>query len=215
MHNTSQSRKVNSVCDSTSSKQKVEWCLPGTGVWGEKMGSCFCFARWKKSGCEYVSILTKLWFQNGSHNEFYVYFTIKKIFSEPSLIHFSSVQLLSHVWLFATPWIAARQASVHYQLPEFTHTHAHRVSDTIQPSHPLSSPSPPAPNPSQHQGLFQQVNSSHEVAKVLEFQLQHQSFQWTPSLITSQLELGQCFVQKGSLFKSSGMESLSGRNFAR
>ena len=50
-----------------------------------------------------------------------------------------------------------------------------------QPSHPLSSPSPPAPNPSQHQGLFQWVNSSHEVAKVLEFQLQHQSFQWTPS----------------------------------
>ena len=52
--------------------------------------------------------------------------------------------------------------------------------DAIQPSHPLSSPSPPAPNPSTHQGLFQWVNSSHEVAKVLEFQLQHQSFQWTP-----------------------------------
>ena len=50
----------------------------------------------------------------------------------------------------------------------------HRVSDTIQPSHPLSSPSPPAPNPFQHQGLFQQVSSLHEVAKVLEFQLQHQ-----------------------------------------
>ena len=60
---------------------------------------------------------------------------------------------------------------VHHQLPEFTQTHIHRVSDAIQPSHPLSSPSPPAPNPSQHQGLFQWVNSSHEVAKVLEFQL--------------------------------------------
>ena len=70
--------------------------------------------------------------------------------------------------------------SVHHQLPESTQTHAHRVSDAIQPSHPLSSPSPPAPNPSQHQGVFQWVNSSHEVAKVLEFQLQHQSFQWTP-----------------------------------
>ena len=69
---------------------------------------------------------------------------------------------------------------VHHQLPEFTQTHAHQVGDAIQPSHPLSSPSPPAPNPSQHQGLFQQVNSSHEVAKVLEFQLQHQSFQRTP-----------------------------------
>ena len=61
--------------------------------------------------------------------------------------------------------------SVHHQLPEFTQTHVHWVSDAIQPSHPLSSPSPPAPNPSQHQSLFQWVNSSHEVAKVLEFQL--------------------------------------------
>ena len=66
---------------------------------------------------------------------------------------------------------------VHHQLPEFTQTHVHPVGDAIQPSHPLSSPSPPAPNPSQYQGLFQWVNSSHEVAKVLEF---HQSFQWTP-----------------------------------
>ena len=68
---------------------------------------------------------------------------------------------------------------VHHQLPEFTQTHVHRVGDTIQPSHPLSSPSPPAPNPSQHQGLFQWVNSSHEMAKILEFQPQHQFFQWT------------------------------------
>ena len=69
---------------------------------------------------------------------------------------------------------------VHHQLPEFTQTHAHRVGDAIQPSHPLLSPSPPAPNHSQHQGLFQWVNSSHEVAKVLQFKPQHQSFQWTP-----------------------------------
>ena len=60
---------------------------------------------------------------------------------------------------------------VHHQLLEFTQTHVQRVSDTIQPSHHLLSPSLPAPNPSQHQGLFQWVNSSHEVAKVLEFQL--------------------------------------------
>ena len=60
---------------------------------------------------------------------------------------------------------------VHHQLLEFTQTHVHWVSDTIQPSHPLSSPSPLAPNPSQQQSLFQWVNSSHEVAKVLEFQL--------------------------------------------
>ena len=60
---------------------------------------------------------------------------------------------------------------VHHQLLEFTQTHVHRVGDAIQPSHPLSSPSPPAPSPSQHQSLFQWVNTSHEVAKVLEFQL--------------------------------------------
>ena len=67
---------------------------------------------------------------------------------------------------------------VHHQLPEFIQTHVHRVGDTIQPSHPLSSPSPPAPNPSQDQGFFQWVNSLHEMAKVLEFQLQHRSFKW-------------------------------------
>ena len=69
---------------------------------------------------------------------------------------------------------------VHHQLPEFTQTHVHPVSDAIQPSHFLSSHSPPAFNLSQHQGLFQWVNSLHEVARVLEFQLQHQSLQWTP-----------------------------------
>ena len=65
---------------------------------------------------------------------------------------------------------------VHHQLPELAQTHVHQVGDTIQPSHPLSSPSPPAFNLSQHQGPFQRVSSSHQVAKVLEFQLQHQSF---------------------------------------
>ena len=69
---------------------------------------------------------------------------------------------------------------VHHQFPKFTQTHIHRVSDAIQPSHPLSSPFLPAPNPSQHQSLFQRVNSLHEVAKVLEFQLQHHSFQRNP-----------------------------------
>ena len=66
--------------------------------------------------------------------------------------------------------------TVHHQLLEFTQTHVHWVGDVIQPSHPLSSPSPPAPNSSQYQGLFQWGSSSHEVAKVLEFQPQHQSF---------------------------------------
>ena len=67
---------------------------------------------------------------------------------------------------------------VHHQHLEFTQTHVHRVGDVIQPFHPLASLSPPAPNPFQHQSLFQLVNSLHEVAKVLEFRLQHQSFQW-------------------------------------
>ena len=69
---------------------------------------------------------------------------------------------------------------VHHQFPESTQTHVHWVSDAIQPSHPLSSPSPPSCNLSQHQGLFKWVSSLHQVAKVLESQLQRQSFQWTP-----------------------------------
>ena len=69
---------------------------------------------------------------------------------------------------------------VHHQHPESTQIHVHWVGDAIQPSHPLSSPSPPALNLSQHQGLFKWVSCLHQVAKGLEFQLQHQSFQWTP-----------------------------------
>ena len=67
---------------------------------------------------------------------------------------------------------------VHHQLLEFAQSHVHWVSDAIQPSHPLSYPSPPVFNLSHHQGLFQWVSSLHQVAKVLELQLQHQSFQW-------------------------------------
>ena len=69
---------------------------------------------------------------------------------------------------------------VHHQLLEITQTHVHWVGGAIQPSHSLLSPSSPAFNLSQHQGLFKWVSSWHQVAKVLEFQLQHQSFQWTP-----------------------------------
>ena len=67
---------------------------------------------------------------------------------------------------------------VHHPLLEFTQTHVHWVGEAIQPYHPPSSPPPPAFSLPQHQGLFQWVSSSHQVAKVLEFQLQHQSFQW-------------------------------------
>ena len=96
-----------------------------------------------------------------------------------SLVQFSSVTqscpTLCNSMKCRTPGLP-----VHHQLPEFTQTHVHWVSDAIQPAHPLSSPSPRAFNLFQHQGLFKWVSSSHQVAKVLKFQLQHQSFQWTP-----------------------------------
>ena len=97
--------------------------------------------------------------------------TLYVIYSYP-IYQIKSDQSLSHVRLFATPWIAARQASLSITNSwSSLRLNVHRVSDAIQPSHPLSSPSPLAPNPSQHQSLFQWVNSLHEVAKVLEFQL--------------------------------------------
>ena len=68
---------------------------------------------------------------------------------------FSSVQSLSRVRLCDPTNCSTPGFPVHHQLPEFTQTHVHRVSDAVQSSHPLSSPSPPAPNPSQHQSLFQ------------------------------------------------------------
>ena len=94
-------------------------------------------------------------------------------------VNFSSVQLLSHVRLFGPRESHTPGLPVHHQLLESTQTHVHWVSDAVQPSHPLSSPSP-ALNLSQHQGLFKWVSSSHQVAKVLELQLQNQSYQWTP-----------------------------------
>ena len=89
----------------------------------------------------------------------------------------SSVQSFSHVRLFVTPWTSAHQA-VHHQPLEAIQIHVHCISDAIQPSHPLSSPSPPIFNLSQHQGLFKWVNSSNQMTEILEFQLQHQFFQW-------------------------------------
>ena len=91
-------------------------------------------------------------------------------------IQFSSVSQLC-LTLCDPMNCSTRGLPVHHQLPEFTQAHVHLVSDAIQPSHPLLSPSPPALNLSQHQGLFKRVSSSHQVAKILMFQLQHQSFQ--------------------------------------
>ena len=93
-------------------------------------------------------------------------------------IQFSSVQSLSHIWLCNPMDCSTPGFPVHHQLPELVQTHVHWVSDAIQPSHPLSSPSPPGFNLSQHQVLFQWVSYVLQVAKVLKFQLQHQSCQW-------------------------------------
>ena len=95
---------------------------------------------------------------------------------------------------FSTP-----DLPVHHELPESTQTHVHWVGDAIQPSHPLSSPFLPALNLSQHQGLLRWVSSSHQVARVLEFQLQHQSFQWTPGVISFRMDWLDLFAVQGTV----------------
>ena len=95
------------------------------------------------------------------------------------IFYYIVVQLLSHVWFLAHPMDCSMPGfpKLHH-LPELAQTHVHCVGDAIQLSHPLSPSSPPALNLSQHQGLFQWVDSSHQEAKGLELQLQHQFFQW-------------------------------------
>ena len=88
---------------------------------------------------------------------------------------------------------------VHHQLPEFTQTHIHRVSDTIQTSHPLSYPSPPAPYPSQNQSLFQWINSSHEVAKVLDFSFSIIPSKEIPGLISFRMDWLDLLAVQGTL----------------
>ena len=94
----------------------------------------------------------------------------------------TSVQFSSVAQLCLTLWDPMNCSTpgfpVHHQLPELTQSHVHRVNDAILPSHPLLSPSLPAFNLSQQQGLYQWVSSSHQMAKLLEFPFQHQSFQW-------------------------------------
>ena len=89
---------------------------------------------------------------------------------------------------------------VHHQLPEPAQTHVHWVGDAIQPSHPLSSPSPPAFNLSKHQGLFHWIDCSYQVAKVLELQLQHQSFQWIHTHTHTHTQVYTCIHSSGFLF---------------
>ena len=100
-----------------------------------------------------------------------------KLLSSKGSVQFSSVAQSCPI-LCSSMDCSMPGLPVHCKLSEFTQPHVHWVGDAIQPSHPLSSLSPPAFNLSQNQGLFKWVSSSHQVAKVLEFQLQHQSFQW-------------------------------------
>ena len=128
---------------------------------------------------------------------------LKTEFCEMGLEVKDSVQFTSVAQSFPTLCSPMNRSTpglpVHHQLLEFTQTHVHQVGDAIQPSHPLSSPSPPAPNTSPYQGLLQWISSSHEVAKVLEFQLQHQSFQWTPKIISFRMYWLDILAVQGTL----------------
>ena len=104
---------------------------------------------------------------------------------------------------------------VHHQLPEFTQTHVHRVGDAIQPSHSLSSPSPHAFNLSQHQGLFKWVSSSHQVAKVLEFQLQISPSNEHPGLISFRMDWLDLLADQGTLKSLLQHHSSKASNFPR
>ena len=113
---------------------------------------------------------------------------------------FSSIQSLSCVWLFATPWIAAHQASLSItNCRSSLKLNIHRVSDAIQPSHPLSSPSPLAPNPSQHQSLFQWINSSNEVAKYWSFSFSIIPSKEHPGLISFRMDWLDLLAVQGTL----------------
>ena len=143
------------MCISSLDEGNCPNLLPIKKIW------LFCFLNW------FLRFLSIIWMQ---------------IFYQVCDLKFSSVQSLSRVRLFVTPWIAARQASL--SITNSRSSPKLMCIESVMPSSHLilcRPPSPPALNPSQHQGLFQWVNSSHEVAKVLEFQPQHQSFQWTPT----------------------------------
>ena len=170
---------------------KVRWALSSLGLWKPLMAFISPHIlewRWQRQLCKSLVGESKplsawvpewscrLWGIPFSHSSLILPQHCGGMFSS---VQFSSVAqsclTLCDPMNCSTPGLP-----VHHQLPESTQTHVHWVSDAIQPFHPLSSPSAPALKLSQHQGLFKRVSSSHQVAKVLEFQLQHQSFQWTP-----------------------------------
>jgi len=157
---------------------------------------------WQIKSLKIFAFHGKIFQTSGSSDKIFVFMALRRrkkwwppewfrVFSKKSALHglvnevpvaFSSVQFSRSVVSnsFRPHELQQPGLPVHHQLPEFTQTHVQWVGDAIQPSQPLSSPSPPAPNPSQHQSLFQWVNFSREVAKVLEFQLHHHSLQRNP-----------------------------------
>ena len=140
----------------------------------------------REAWCAVVHGLAKSRTQLSDWTELNTYFWCGKTYTlrSPGNV-FNSLQSLSRVRLFVTPWTTARQASLSITNSwSLLKTYVHWVGDTIQPPHPLSSPSPPNFNLSQHQDLFKWVSSSNQVAKVLEFQLQHQSFNEHSGLIS-------------------------------
>ena len=112
---------------------------------------------------------------------------------------FSSVQSFSHVQLCDSMNCSMPGLPVYHQLLESTQTQVHWIGDAFQPSHPLSSPSPPALNPSQHQGLFQWVSSLHQVAKVLEFSFNISPSNEHPGLISFRMDWFDLFAVQGTL----------------
>ena len=167
--------------------QKMLW---GTVEYHDK--SQFCLMRislratntlYLKSVCHEPLYETKWKEEDESYNEASKIIKTRLVHSFKryrwSSVQFSSVAIVSDsLWPHGLQHSRTPGFPVQHQLPELAQTHIHWVSDAIQPSPPLLSPSPPAFNLFQHQGLFQWVSSSHRVTKVLEFQLQHQSFQW-------------------------------------
>ena len=128
----------------------------------------------RMSHCPYLSCLFRFLWSVTCSQSFHVFHNLD---SFEYSVQFSSLALLC-LTLCDPMDCSPPNFPVHYQLLELTQTLVHWVGDAIQPSHPLSSPSSPAFNLSCHLGIFKWVSSSHQVAKVLEFQLQHQSFQW-------------------------------------
>ena len=139
--------------------------------------SYFLHWEWTFSGnCDLIKKNTSFKNRNEDIRELIFFFPLYTTF--PFQFSFGSV-VQSGLTLCDPHGLQHAGLLVHHQHLKFTQTHVHWVGDAIQPFYPLSSPSPPAFNLSQHQGLFTWVSSSHQLARVLEFQLQHQSFQWT------------------------------------